>query len=131
MDLLSSKGNELKSFSLTNNYKNYITKYTRIATKYYEKKKMHKTSKTLIDVLLHNSNCVVSTNVFGCPFSDHNFILANLDFKPTRKITIEPIFTRCLTQKKLEEIDEELSKLNHSFLDNNDVNNNWLELKNN
>ena len=78
MDLFSNKGSELKQFMIVNDIKNFVTKFTRIATNYYSNKDVYRTSKTLIGVILHNKEEIISTKVFGCPFSDHSFVLATL-----------------------------------------------------
>ena len=58
--------------------KNFVTKFTRIATNYYSKKDVYRTSKTLIDVILHNGEEIISTKVFVCLFSNQNFVFATL-----------------------------------------------------
>ena len=65
--------------------KNYINGYTRIARSYYEKKNKFITSKTIIDVATHNGESLIETKVIGCPFSDHHFVIAALDFNPAKK----------------------------------------------
>jgi hypothetical protein len=58
------------------------------------------TSKTIIDVLLHNQDLITNTKVVCCPFSDHRFILAN--FKIHNKPPIQTIQTcRHLTITKI------------------------------
>lgn len=82
MDLLSSDGIQLQEFMDNNKLSNHISKPTRIATKFYSKMQIYKTSSTLIDVIIHNSNhrsnMIQNTDVICCPFSDHNFICADL-----------------------------------------------------
>ncbi len=84
MDLKSSKGMELKNFIIYNNLENKITGYTRICTKFYQKKNEYKTSKSLIDVAITNGDIVNRTKIVGCPFSDHNMILLELSIKPSQ-----------------------------------------------
>jgi hypothetical protein len=70
MDLLSNKGNELKEFLLNNQLKNSVMQHTRVCRSFFEKKNKYITSKSLIDVVLHNQNLVKSTEVIGCPFNE-------------------------------------------------------------
>jgi len=61
MDLVSDKGDELRDFLTTNDLKNYVVEHTRVQTNYFEKKQKHMTSKTLIDVILHNKSNIIQT----------------------------------------------------------------------
>ena len=85
MDLKSSKGDDLKQFIESNDYNNFFSGYTRIATKFYNKKNQYKTSKTLIDVVLHNKNSINKVKNICCPFSNHNFIAIELKLKSSLK----------------------------------------------
>jgi nucleoside diphosphate kinase len=67
-------------------YNNYVSEYTRVAKRFYNKKNKFMTSKTIIDVVLHNKDLVLSTKVINCPFSDHKYVVATLESKSTRPI---------------------------------------------
>ncbi len=73
MDLKSKNGNDLNCFMINNDYKNFVTQYTRIKTNYYKKKDKFITSKTLIDVVIHNKNNIQNIMNINCPYSDHKF----------------------------------------------------------
>ena len=81
MDLNSNKGKDLLDFMYINHFKNYIKDFTRISTKWCPYKNEYITSKTLIDVLLHNKDLISNTDSIECPFSDHNFILSSLQIE--------------------------------------------------
>ena len=76
MDLNDKKGNDLKKFLVDNQLKNYINGSTRIKQVFYEKSQSFKTTKTLIDVIIHNQDLVLEAKTLNCPFSDHKFIMA-------------------------------------------------------
>ena len=56
MDLKSGQGADLKDYLLANDLKNFVNDYTRVSTSFYKKQKKSSTSKTLIDVVIHNQN---------------------------------------------------------------------------
>ena len=58
MDLVCSKGADLQDFMNMNNLSNYVKDFTRIAfvTRYNSVTKKFTISKSLIDVIIHNSN---------------------------------------------------------------------------
>lgn len=58
MDLQSAKGNDPLNFMCCNNMKNYVEDFTRIVSRYSSKKNEFNTIKSLIDVILHNSNLI-------------------------------------------------------------------------
>ena len=60
-------------------------------------------SSTLIDVIIKNNDSVQDNLVEGCPFNDHKFFLAALDFNATKPID-QIAISRCLNDKSLEEI---------------------------
>jgi len=98
MDLKSLKGNDLVKLMARNELKNFFDVYTRIFRKYYKETKDYKTSKTLIDVVIHNQNKIIETTAIGCPFSDHHFVIAALDFH-TPKLATFSNFGRSLSEK--------------------------------
>ena len=127
MDIFSKQGSELKQFMIANDLKNFVTKFTRIATNCYSKKDVYRTSKTLIDVILHNGEEIISTKVFGCPFSDNNFVLATLSINSTSVRQPDPIHCRKLTESNLDKIAKEISLINYDFIDSeSNTNDKWL-----
>jgi hypothetical protein len=100
MDLKSLKGNDLVKLMARNELKNFFDVYTRIFRKYYKETKDYKTSKTLIDVVIHNQNKIIETTAIGCPFSDHHFVIAALDFH-TPKLETFSNSGRSLSEKNL------------------------------
>ena len=89
----------------------FVTQHTRICRNYYKKNKDYKTSKTLIDVVIHNQNRIVDTKVIGCPFSDHKFVITSLDFSCPKEKPFES-FGRSLSEKNLLLISDNIKTLN-------------------
>jgi len=40
-----------------------------------------KESGTLLDIILHNKNLITDTQVIGCPYSDHKFIVGSIEIE--------------------------------------------------
>ena len=95
--------------------KNYVNVHTRIARTFYKKKQKYVESKTLIDVILHNQDKVIDTAVFGCPFSDHSFVIAALDFSSPKKNKIATNTGRNLNEKNLIKLSELLEQISNNF----------------
>jgi hypothetical protein len=55
--------------------------------------------------------------VFGCPFSDRNFVLATISFERTVKQTVETLIVRKLTEVNIVEIVNQFEKLDFSFIE--------------
>ncbi|CAF0894607.1 unnamed protein product, partial [Brachionus calyciflorus] len=69
----------LPFFIENNDLVNFVIKPTRVCLyRNYKNSNDVKTSETLIDLFLHNSDFVDETNSIECPFSDHNFVIAKL-----------------------------------------------------
>ncbi len=133
LDLLSKDGNVLKEFLISNDLKNFVHSPTRIATVKKERNgtEIFKTSKTLIDVIIHNQEAIKATKVISCPFSDHSFVLAEIAIQPTRKQ--QQVTTgRCMNADRVAMLIDRLNELNTSFLDDKDTDANfkWITLKN-
>lgn len=110
-DLLLDACYETITFSLIlGNKKHYfITSYNP----YFSLKSTHllQSASTLIDVVFCNSNDLINaTETFGCPFSDHNFVVLSLSSlrNSTGSVTFE---SRFLTPEKLELLDQEIKRL--------------------
>ena len=119
MDLKSKKGCNLMDFMDNNQLTNFVDKYTRTDTRFIKKKNKYVTSKSLIDVILHNKNQIIRTQTIGCPFSDHHFVLADLSF-PQAKRTKKLFISRNLCLKNLNNIDSQINIMNIAFLYNGD-----------
>ena len=77
-DLLSEQGKYLKNLISDYNLKNYILEPTRVVTVYSNKKNDYRTSRSLIDVIIHNNDVIQNSIVVNCSFSDHKFICCKL-----------------------------------------------------
>ena len=61
MNLASSDINiDLSNFMNNFDYKNFVNEYTRVVKKFYKNKDKYITSKTIIDVVLHNKDLILS-----------------------------------------------------------------------
>ena len=75
MNWLDNKGAPLRLFCEENELKNFVYEPTRIVTnKGYS-------SRTLIDVVLHNGLCIDKTMVIDFPFSDQRMVLTECKFQ--------------------------------------------------
>ncbi|CAF0807126.1 unnamed protein product [Brachionus calyciflorus] len=77
----NNKKHLIKQFVEHNDLVKFVSKPTKISTKYNKKSNTTKRSSTLIDILLRNGDLVDSTDTIDCPFSDHHFLIAKLNFK--------------------------------------------------
>ena len=130
MDLRnSSKSADLHAFLTNYKLKNFVTEHTRIARNFYQKKKKVVVSKTLIDVIIHNQDKIIDTKVIGCPFSDHHFLIAALDFTPVKAKPFENV-GRSLSEKNLILIVDHINALKFSFnRDDHDIDRIWSDFK--
>ena len=94
-----------------------------------KKKNKYITSKTLIDVAIHNGESLINTKVIGCPLSDHHFVIAALESN-SPKIIHSGNLSRQLSVKNLLKISKELGKLHFSFDRSENINSTWNNLKN-
>lgn len=129
MDQACNKGDVLKSFLDSFNFKNFVFEFTRVCKKFYKKKNKAKSSKTIIDVVFHNSNLVSSTKTIDCPFSDHRFVSIKIKLKTPKDKKLEFI-GRSLPESKLDAIKEKLSELSLEINFNQNVNENLNDLQN-
>ena len=75
MNWLDNKGEQLKAFFSQNNLFNHISLPTRnVRTK-------AQFSSTLKDVILQNNALINKTAVINFPFSDHDLVLCECNFK--------------------------------------------------
>ena len=77
----------------------------------------------MIDVIIHNQDKIIDTKVIGCPFSDHHFLIAALDFTPVKAKPFENI-GRSLSEKNLILIVDHINALKFSFNRDDDFKNN-------
>ena len=80
-ELLSAQGKLLINLIENNGFNNHIFEATRINTVYLKNKNIFKTSRTLLDVILHNNDTIKQVLVTSCPFSDHKFVCCGLGFE--------------------------------------------------
>ncbi len=43
-----------------------------------------KESGTLLDIILHNKNLISNTQVIGCPYNDHTFIVGSIEIEKVK-----------------------------------------------
>ena len=111
MDLLNNTNANLIDFITNYNFSQEITEPTRVVAKYYNKKNEFVCSKTLIDVIIHNSESVIKkVRNYNCPFSDHKFITAALDFKKI-KDQQNYFIGRNMSIKNINSITEKINEL--------------------
>ena len=109
-DLLTLNGDDLFSLMSDFNFFSHLASPTRITA----------TSSTLIDVVFSNSSELISdSKTYGCPFSDHNFVVVALSSNKMHKgaVTFE---SRMLTNEKLEKINQQLALVPFNTLDSLD-----------
>jgi hypothetical protein len=132
MDLsdANTEDTDFKDFLTNNDLINYVKDYTRVVTRYIVAQNSFITSKTLIDVILHNSDLVVETSVIDCPFSDHKFVAANIKICRAANSSSTTIRSRCLTESKLEVVTAAINSTNFSTVNSIvNVDSRWLSLK--
>ena len=82
-----------------------------------KKKGAFTTSKTLIDVIIHNEDMITDVSCIGCPFSDHHFVLASIDIT-LEKIKPElPDKGRHFSETNLNLINEKINSIDLSKID--------------
>ena len=129
MDLRSTKGIDLANFLIRNDLKNFVNEHTRVCRSFYKEKRKYKTSKTLIDVIIHNQNRIIDTKVIGCPFSDRKFLIAALDFGQTKSSPFINV-GRSLSEKNLMLILDQIKNKNYYFeKEDLDIDRIWNEYK--
>lgn len=100
MDCKNKQNSKIEIFLANNDLINFITKPTRVCTKFSKKNNNIKSTNTIIDLILHNGDLIDETDTIECPFSDHNFILAKLTIKKQTAIR-KNILCRNLSQDNL------------------------------
>jgi hypothetical protein len=122
-------GCDLAEFVENNELTNYVTKPTRTATYKSKTADLMWNTSSLLDVLISNQSFVNEVQVIDCPFSDHKFVAASLQFD-SNKPSQQSIQCRNLSERNLMLIDEIISVLDFDFIfDLRDVNSKWLALK--
>ncbi|CAF0861672.1 unnamed protein product, partial [Brachionus calyciflorus] len=130
MDCLNNANLKIKDFIQNNDLINFVTKPTRISTKFYKKSNTTKKTTTLIDLLLHNGDLVENADVIDCPFSDHNFVVSKLSInKPTN--VMRTIECRNLSTENMEKINNLIDVIDLKQLKNNsNIESKWTFFKN-
>ena len=132
MNLDDNNNTDFAEFLTNNHLTNFVTEPTRVATISHSNSLTTTSSSTLIDVILHNANLITKTATIDCPFSDHKFVLANLQLDSITRTgnSSTCISTRCLSNAKLLSIQNATQLLNHTELSSlADVNSRWSSLK--
>ena len=129
MDMSNSpnQNHNMIEYLMNNNLKQKVAQPTRICTKYYEKTKQLKCSETMIDLVIHNNDFIADVNVIDCAFSDHKFVLVNLNFNASKKEE-HSIIGRNLSTKKIHEITKQINLISLTDLTKNcqNVNEKWI-----
>lgn len=124
------RNSKINEFLSNNELINFIKKPTRNSTKFYKKTNTTRSSSTLIDVLLHNSDYIIDTDVIDCPFSDHCFILAKLEIKKSPTV-LKEYSCRNLSSENMQKINFLIDTINlqqmHTF---DNINEKWNYVKN-
>lgn len=71
----------LPRFILNYNFYNAVKDSTRVSAKYYKNSNRIKTSKSLIDVLIHNQNNIIKCITIDNCISDQKFVYAELKIR--------------------------------------------------
>ena len=126
-NLTTEQGLPLEKIMANYQLRNFVEKPTRIAHRVSNRnhKSVHKSidksttpdllsfmqtialethSSTLIDVVLHNGDLITGSDVLGCPFSDHKFVVAALKLTAHKKLPPIKFLSRCLSPSNLEKI---------------------------
>ena len=123
-NLLSSNDNKLKEFMKNYNFSCLIKEPTRV----------FKSSATLLDVVLHNSNVNSLNTVISFPFSDHKIVTTQLIVDDQLKKTKNKksfVIKRALNERAMNEFNELLPTIKLDFLDDvKSPNDRWLLFKN-
>ena len=130
LDLLSNKGDTLRSFMNDYNFSNSVSEPTRIAFFKHRISKEVIMSSTLIDVCLSNNILPCSSKVIGCPFSDHKFVTTTIN-TPSIKSEASSVLGRNLNEINTRLILEEINKMNLRELNEIvDTDLRWINIKN-
>jgi len=79
----------------------------------------------ILNKLEHNKNLVLDTEVIGCPYSDHDFVICSIKID-SRKPEPETISSKSYSEKNLKSIEEQLLQCNFSEIDKfNSSNEKW------
>ena len=130
MDLKSSKGIPLSLFMQDFSLKNFVNQFTRSVKNWNIKKNKFITSRSLIDVILHNGSLISDTKTIDCPFSDHKLVVASLKLNPA-KVVVTKRKIRNLNTLNITKIISNLGSLDLFFDFNGfSIENIWNYLKN-
>ncbi|CAF1132148.1 unnamed protein product [Brachionus calyciflorus] len=130
MNILNNENSNLNSFLANNELMNFIDSPTRTSSKYCSYSKKVINCQTLIDVVIHNGNLIVDSNVIECPFSDHDFVVVQLKILKPVEI-YKTINCRNLNSKNLTIINELIEKGNFKLISEiDDINQKWTFVKN-
>ena len=133
---VNKQDNNLTNFMYGLGLKNYVLEPTRSVTKYYQKSKSFKNSSTLIDVFLHNNFFKVSCKTVDCPFSDHKFVIANIDLPQLDDLQVDNLIenrieTRNLSNSNIIKIIDYFRDIKININEYESVDEKWEILKSN
>ncbi|RNA02458.1 RNA-directed DNA polymerase from mobile element jockey-like [Brachionus plicatilis] len=130
MDYNLTTNSNIRKFIDNNELINFVTKPTRISTKYYKKPNVTRRTSIMIDLILHNGDLVEETEVIDCPFSDHHFVVAKLAVKKPSNV-LKTIDCRNLSAVNMFRINSMIDEIDFKQLRNlNDIDSKWMFLKN-
>ncbi len=109
---------------------NYENQPTRIDVKFYKKSNKIQTSKSIIDLFLHNKNSAIKCETIDNNFSDHKFVYVQLKILSSYKIDNNTISIRNLNQNNTQLICDKILDKNFIFCDSFNVNDDWCSIKN-
>lgn len=115
-----------EGFISSNILKNYVNEPTRIRSNYSKYTSDFKVSESSIDVILHNYNLVKNTSTLPCSFSDHRFVMCNIEFQKP-EVVRKSIKCRNLSLKNLAKITQAIN--NTDFGEINNIENYWENFK--
>lgn len=131
MDLNNENNNPLFEFLKNTKLNNAINAPTRIRSSYCSKTNHFQLHSAILDVLIHNtSNIINKINIIGCPFSDHEFITAELNIERIKQPSSNYVFLRNLSKDNIIKINGLLENNDFELPEtDNDVESIWLKVK--
>jgi hypothetical protein len=120
-DLLTNRSENLKSLMLDYNFATLIDAPTHFVGE----------SATAIDVVYYNNtDSILKSTIIPCPFSNHEFILATLNFDTNCSNISSSINARVLNNKSLDHIQRELDATNFDIAKQFiDIDERWAVIK--
>ena len=111
----TDKGVQIHEMCENFNFKNFVNCPTRIAQYKDKVTRVVRTSTSLLDVVLHNSDLIQEIINVDCPFSDHKFVLFSINVKSI-KTNEFMISCRNLSEKNMPNIVNAISEIDFGFI---------------